>query len=265
METIGEDSSGSTASVKAFTDAILKDKDQRTDEMVARDDGLTEGLSHYFEELVKDFDQLERILIARKYETGASVDLFWEQVRFRARWEPDRIRPEHIATALASGAWRLCGYSRRGCVVSNYKLQHWDPSAYDVDEYAKFVVFMMELMISKMLSEQKFVLLFDLKGFQPFWVFRKDVRRMISKLIYIAQAQYPERLQKVFLLNSPAGFEAAWKLVRSMLDDKTAGKISFVARQRGGVPFRGDLEAWIDPSVLPIEYGGLHAEYHLPC
>lgn len=101
METIGEDSSGSTASVKAFTDAILKDKDQRTDEMMARDDGLTEGLSHYFEELVEDFDQLERILIARKYETGASVDLFWEQVRFRARWEPDRIRPEHIATALA--------------------------------------------------------------------------------------------------------------------------------------------------------------------
>ncbi len=172
-----------------------------------------------------------------------------------------------------AGAWRLAGYSREGHVVSNYKLQYWEPgnlgnrqkngSADDLDaavlEYTKYVVYMIELMIANMKgapAPQTFVVVFDLKGFTPTLIFRKDVRLMIRKLIYVAQSQYPERLHKTLLVNAPFGFESAWKLIQPLLDEKTASKIRFVKV--------ASLKEEIDPDVLSKEYGGNHDEYPLP-
>jgi len=225
-------------------------------------------------EMSSDRPQLQRILVARHHDLEQATSLFWEQVRFRARWKPKQIQPSDIPNALPSGAWRLCGYAKNGCIVSNYKLQHWDPDAYGakqpgetqekafekgVDEYVRYVVFMLELMIQQMrpMAPQKFVLIFDLKGFYPSLVFRKNVRAMIIKLIYVAQSQYPERLQKVILVNAPMGFESAWRLIKPLLDGKTATKIGFCAK----LP---DLLQDVDESVLAREYGGTHDEYPLP-
>ncbi|CAJ1959891.1 unnamed protein product [Cylindrotheca closterium] len=228
------------------------------------------------QQMMADPKHLQRILIARKYDLQDSASLFFEQVRFRARWKPQEIKPKDIPNALPSGAWRLCGYTKEGCVVSNYKLQYWDPNAYGgandgnkgkdsfddgVDEYVRYVSFMLELMIHNMKPEpvpQKFCLIFDLKGFTPSLVFRKNVRAMIVKLIYVAQSQYPERLRKVMLVNSPLGFESAWRLIKPMLDEKTAAKVGFCAKLI-------NLQEDMDISVLPIEYGGTHPEYLLPC
>jgi hypothetical protein len=174
-----------------------------------------------------------------------------------------------------AGAWRLCGHTLEGCIISNYKLCYWDPNAYGakqpgvkhkndfangVDEYVRYVIFMLELMIRQMRPApvpQKFCLIFDLEGFSPSLVFRKNVRAMIAKLMYVAQAQYPERLQKVMLVNAPLGFESAWKLIKPMLDEKTASKVGFCARL-------SDLLEDIHPTVLSREYGGTHDEYPLP-
>jgi hypothetical protein len=157
-------------------------------------------------------------------------------------------------------------------VLSNYKLRHWNPNAYgihsnssgnkaDLDqavrEYTNYVVYMMELQISQMqmrpLVPQQFVVLFDLEGFTPSLLFRRNVRLMIRKLLYVAQAQYPERLSKTLLVNAPFGFEAAWKLIQPLLDEKTASKIHFCNW--------ADLVQDIDPAVLSQDYGGSHAEY----
>ena len=178
--------------------------------------------------------------------------------------------------SLAAGAWRLAGYSKEGHVVSNYKLRYWEPGnlgskkqsdgkAKDgidnaVEEYTKYVVYMIELMIANMKGSpapQKFVVLFDLKGFTPSLVFRKDVRLMIRKLIYVAQAQYPERLHKTLLINAPFGFESAWRLIQPLLDEKTAAKIRFANVT--------SLTEDIDMDVLSKEYGGYHEEYPIPC
>lgn len=220
-------------------------------------------------EILRDRNQLCRILHARKHDLESSTRMFWEQVRFRNRWRPKEIEPSHLPNALPSGAWRLCGYSKEGCVMSNYKLELWDPNAYGgrgmnkkdsfekgVEEYTRYVLYMLEQMIAKMKPEapQKFVLIFDLKGFKASLVFSKNVRAMVRKLIYIAQSQYPERLRKVLLVNPPYGFEPAWKLIKSVLDGSTATKIKFCFK------FDELLEE-CDPEVLPKEYGGTHDEY----
>jgi hypothetical protein len=156
--------------------------------------------------------------------------------------------------------------------MSNYKLRDWDPDSYGIhddvegnnyafdtalDEYVRYVIFMIELMISNMRSlpniPQQFVVLFDSDGFTPRLIFRANVQTMIQKLIDVAQAQYPVRLRTVLLINPPFGFGAAWKLIRPLHDEKTASKIHFTKRLK-------DLTASIDPSVLSEEYSGTHQQ-----
>lgn len=215
--------------------------------------------------MLEDEAQLDRLLIARKNDAQATVDLLFEQVRFRARYRPSEIHPATIPNALPSGAWRLCGHCKEGCVISNYKLEHWNPDLYGdagqideaVKEYTRYVCYMIELMIASMKpGYDRFAVIFDLNGFAFSMITKNNVRRMIKTLIYVAQAQYPERLQKVFLVNAPYGFETAWSLIRPLLDQKTASKIRFVSTD--------DLVNDIDSAVLSKTYGGLHEEYPVP-
>lgn len=116
---------------------------------------------------------------------------------------------------------------------------------------------MIELMIGSMTPDQEqFVVLFDLSGFSARWIFQHNVRMMIRKLIYVAQAQYPERLHKALLVNAPYGFETAWTLIKPLLDEKTAGKIHFSHAK--------DITDDIAPEVLCKVYRGKHEEYEIP-
>jgi hypothetical protein len=50
--------------------------------------------------LLQDEAHLDRILVARKHDETQSVDLFIEQVCFRAKYRPLEIDPESVSTAL---------------------------------------------------------------------------------------------------------------------------------------------------------------------
>jgi hypothetical protein len=72
----------------------------------------------------------------------------------------------------------------------------------------------------------------------------------------VAQAQYPEQLHKVLLVNAPYSFETAWHLIHLLLDEKMAGKIHFC--------HANDITRGIAPVVLCVDYGGTHEEYPIP-
>mmetsp|Transcript_10992 Transcript_10992/g.16600 ORF Transcript_10992/g.16600 Transcript_10992/m.16600 type:complete len:274 (-) Transcript_10992:176-997(-) len=210
-----------------------------------------------------DDQWLLRLLVARKFDMKKTVSLFQEQVYWRTKWQPWNIKPSDISTAMQSGAWRLCGKTRDGAPICNYKLKNWNPDEYDLDEYIKFVAYMLDLFVSEMTpgGPTQFVCLFDLEGFTVSLI-RQNVREMIRKLIYVAQAQHPERLRHVFLMNAPWGFSTAWTLISPLLDAKTAAKAFFLT----GPDYSQSLDgkANISPSVLSEYYGGGHAEYPLP-
>jgi hypothetical protein len=215
--------------------------------------------------MLSDDPQLDRLLVARKHRTQPTVDLFLSKFDSVRGTDRPTLLQHRSLNALQSGAWRLCGYSKKGCVISNYKLEYWNPDAYGdasklndaVDQYTRYVCYMIELMIASMKSAQdKFVVIFDLKGFYMSMVTKTNIRLMIKRLIYVAQAQYPERLEEVFLVNAPYGFETAWCLIRPLLDQKTASKISFVTKEK--------FLDYVDIGVLSKSYGGYHEEYRVP-
>lgn len=59
-----------------------------------------EECQRVFDDMILDRAQLHRILVARNYLLEAATDLFFEQVRFRARWKPKEIQPSDIPNAL---------------------------------------------------------------------------------------------------------------------------------------------------------------------
>ena len=214
--------------------------------------------------LLEDGASLERVLVARHRDAEGSTALFWEQVAFRARYRPESIDAAlRIPTALPSGAWRLCGNTRDGHVVSNYKLRHWDPDAYDddldkaVQEYIYYICYMVELMIRRGTKHHRFCIIFDLAGFSVSMAFKKNMQHMVYHLIYVAQAQYPERLERVFVVNAPWSFSTAWNLIAKLLDKKTCSKIQFCSSVE-------ELLEDIDVETLSRAYGGTHEEYPIP-
>ena len=211
---------------------------------------------------------LKRILIARKCKIEASLKLYREEVYWRTKWRPSEIKIDQIRLAIDSGAWRICGFTRDGAPICNYKLKHWNPDDYGLDVYVRYVAFMLELLTSKFGTDvdapSQFVFLFDLEGFSMSLI-RKNVREMIERLVYVAQSQYPERLGSVYLLNTPRGFSTAWVLISTLLDAKTASKVFFLSPNKtGSFASQLDEKANICPTTLSIDYGGQHNEYPLP-
>ena len=219
-------------------------------------------------DITNDREWLLRIIVARKFVIDQSLKLLMEQIYWRTKWQPTEIKSNQVKLPLESGAWRLCGFTRNGTPLCNYKLNYWRPDDYDIEMFTRYVAFMLELITSQFTdsdgSPNKFICIFDLEGFSTSLI-RYHVREMVSKLIYVAQSQYPERLKSLIFLNVPWGFSTAWTLIKPLLDEKTASKVWFLNPDlEGGYASELDKEADICPTVLSVSYGGQHEEYEIP-
>ncbi len=183
-------------------------------------------------------------------------------VNFKLRyWNPKAYGVNHTTTTTAA-ATSLELHDNAIDQEHHDEQEHPDDHGLHeaVQEFVRYVVYMMELSLGYVQPPpmpDKLIVLFDLRGFSLSLVISSRVRRMISRLIYIAQAQYPERLEKVYLLHAPFGFATAWQLVRPLLDERTAQKVQFAADV-------SKLEQDVDLSILSEDYGGTHPEYPLP-
>jgi hypothetical protein len=80
--------------------SIEKRWDEVRDLAVTERGPTDEDCDGMFEKMITDRAQLLRILVARKYEMENSINLFFDQLRFRARWKPQSITIANIPNAL---------------------------------------------------------------------------------------------------------------------------------------------------------------------
>ena len=78
-----------------------------------------------------------------------------------------------------------------------------------------------------------------------------DVMQYVKRATHIAQARYPERSYRIYILNVPTWFNVIFKVVKPLLDEVTLAKIKIY---RHG--FEEDLLEHIDAKTLPVKYGG---------
>ncbi|KAJ3269480.1 cytosolic factor, phosphatidylinositol/phosphatidylcholine transfer protein [Terramyces sp. JEL0728] len=89
----------------------------------------------------------------------------------------------------------------------------------------------------------------DLKGV-PLSQFNQ-VRKIIQSLSSIASDYYPETMGKMCIINAPTLFTAVWSVVKNMIDENTAAKISIL-----GSGYQKQLLELIDAENLPQFLGG---------
>jgi hypothetical protein len=96
------------------------------------------------------------------------------------------------------------------------------------------------------------VTILDLEGIGLF-DFAGDVVNFVRKSIGISGAHYPERANKIFIINAPGFFKGIWAAIKGMLDENTRQKIFIL----GALPtFKDKLLEVVDADQLPEKYGG---------
>jgi hypothetical protein len=78
-----------------------------------------------------------------------------------------------------------------------------------------------------------------------------DVRKVITRIMSIAQDQYPETMAQTIIINAPVSFRLVWAAIKPLLQPRTQNKIKLL-----GTKYLEDLVKHVEPKNLPAYMGG---------
>ncbi|XP_028766240.1 phosphatidylinositol transfer protein 3-like [Neltuma alba] len=201
----------------------------------------------------KEYDDLtmRRFLRARELDIEKASEMFLEFLKWRRSFVPNgSISLSEVPNELAQNKIFTQGLDKKGRPITIvFGARHFQNKVGGLDEFKRFAVYSLDKLCSRMPpGEENFVGIGDLKG----WGYSNcDIRGYLGAL-KILQDYYPERLGKLFIVNAPSIFMAAWKIVYPFIDKKTKKKIVFVENKK----LKSRLLEDIEEDQLPEVYGG---------
>lgn len=97
-----------------------------------------------------------------------------------------------------------------------------------IEHFEIFLTFLLERMIKLAnQDEHRIVVVIDMENFS---LANMDYE-VIRPLLNILQKNYPEILEKIFVIDSPFIFKACWAIIKPWIDPVTSSKIEFIKRK----------------------------------
>lgn len=197
--------------------------------------------------------KLVRFLRARNLDLDATTSFLESHLEWHAKMLPEAIDEKDVAeTALSSNFINYRGNSTDGSPVLEFHVGSWNPHQYSKDQFCAYLCWHFAnveryMSLATPTKHSQGLIVVDLRGW-AFWM--AGYLGYLKAAIDITQNQCPERLRHVYIYGAPAIFQAAWKIIKPCIDQRTVSKFEFLDSAE---VLREKLEAaTVDPARISM-------------
>lgn len=196
---------------------------------------------------------LHRFLAAEKFDVHRAAARLTAHAAWRAEALPTgSILEDEVGDQIAQQKVLLQPRGSDGRPLLIIRVSRHFSSPASVAQVERFVIFCLEAASRacehRKSPDAKLWALFDLDNVR--WA-NMD-RHALTSCFHLLNSHFPERVLRIFMVNSPMMFDALWRIVRPFVDPTTRKKVCFVYGDAG----LKEVMHQVDPAIIPIAYGG---------